>query len=228
MAPLPNLTLYRSDGACSIVCNALIRDLEIPHDAVRMKLGPNGVEPVDGSFTAASYRNIHHSGKVPALTVDGTPLIENAAILNFIASLTPQSRALTGGEDLLNRAYVISWMAWLSGTLHSHGGGFSMMFVPSRFTDKEEHHAMVQEKGRAFVRSGFAIIEKHLADRDYFVGDDVTIVDYNSLTFWLWGNRHGFEMKKNYPNFGKLIQKMEARKGVREALLDEKQVISFD
>jgi glutathione S-transferase len=227
MAPIPSLKLYRFDGACSIVCNALLRDLEIPFEAVLVKPGPDGTGAQDGSFSAAEYRKIHHMGNVPALTVDNVPLTENTAVLTYIASLTPQGRSLTGGDNLLDRAYVVSWTSWMAGTMHSYGGGYGLLFRPVKFTDKEEDYPMVQEKGRKLLKICYDRIEKHLEGRDYFVSNEVTIVDYYSIVFWLWGNKHGFALTENYPNYGRLIKKMEARKGVREALVDEKQIITF-
>ncbi|KAL2214533.1 glutathione S-transferase [Sarocladium strictum] len=228
MSTASEIKLFRFDGSCSIVPHMLLLDLDIPFEPVLITAGPDGAEAADGSVSAAEYRKIHHMGNVPALTIDGVPLTENIAILNYIASLSPQHKSLTGGDDPLTRAQVLSWEVYMSGTMHSYGGGYGLLYRPNKFVDKEELYPMVQEKGRKWLKVCYDRIEKHLEGRDCFIGDDVTIVDFYSVVFWLWGNKQGFKLTENYPNYGRVIQRMEKRKGVREAMVKEQQVFTFD
>lgn len=111
--------------------------------------------------------------------------------------------------------------------MHSCGGGYGLLYRPVKFTDNEEHYSMVQEKRWKHLKICNDRIETHLEGKEYFVGDDVTIVDYCSIVFWLWGNKKVFGLTEKYPNYGRVIKNMEARNGVREALIEEKKAITF-
>ena len=123
-APLPALTLYRIDGACSLAAHITLRELEIPFTAARMIINQTTqkAEAADGTLTYEEYvREIHPNGQVPALEVHfpdlsppspsspGSPtprtnyppnkivaITENPAILLYIADL---AASLPATED---------------------------------------------------------------------------------------------------------------------------------
>ena len=213
------IKLYRYDGACSFAPHALLRHLAVPFHDVKMKEGPNGVVPADGSFTRAEYLQIHPSGYVPALTVDGHAVTEAPAVLAMIARLAPdreQGLRLLGETDL-EQAEVIHWMAWLSGTLHSQG--FAMYWRPERFVkDKTDYYPAVKQRGAEIIKASFERIEKRLLGKSYAVGDHLTLADFNLYFFWGWGKQQGFSMDENYPNWGKVLKRVEELEGVRKAM----------
>lgn len=232
MAQYPELEFYRFDGACSIVTHVLFRELDIPFKEVRT--GPdleNGgsMMSTNRDFDQEDYKKrVHYNGYTPGLLVDGKPLTEMTAMMSYLVSLSSKGEGLDGGEDPFKRAQVVSWNTWFSGTMHGHGGGYGMLYRPQRFVDDEKLHPVVQEKARQLIVKNYKRIEEHLADREYFVGSTLTLPDYYSIIFWLWGNKMGFEMKTNYPNFGRLIKRLESRKAVREVLEKEGQKFSYD
>jgi len=60
--------------------------------------------PEKGGTQTESYRSLNYQGKVPSLEHDGTVVNESAAILNYIAALSP-SKNLMPLNDLRLRAY---------------------------------------------------------------------------------------------------------------------------
>jgi len=60
--PLPSLTLYRRNGACTLASHILLTHLNIPFTEVIMDIGEGGLHAADGSLSNAEYRKIHHSG----------------------------------------------------------------------------------------------------------------------------------------------------------------------
>ncbi|KAK4093838.1 hypothetical protein Purlil1_2172 [Purpureocillium lilacinum] len=219
---MPQLTLYRANGACSFVPHAILEELGIDFTTVLLKRGPDGFDAADGSLTNTEYRKtIHHMGYVPALRVNNEDIItEMPAILTLISSLAPE-RGLSG-DSLVQRAKVLEWLAWLSGSLH--GMGFGMRFRPARFTNDENLHETVRERGKSLVDAGFSRIDKLLDGKVFPVGEKETVVDYNLVIFWYWGREIGLSLDK-FPRYAGLIKRMEAKESIkRVAAIEEKKL----
>ncbi|TGJ84199.1 hypothetical protein E0Z10_g4553 [Xylaria hypoxylon] len=229
---MSQITLYYVNGACSLVPHMLLRQLGISFKAVPMRLRPgdNGLEAVDGSLSNAEYRKINPAGYVPVLVVDGEVITENFAILTMIALLSPDKEAEKAflGRDSLERVRVTEWMAWLSDTPHSQGYG--AFLHPKRFVEgNTEMYPAVKAKGMKNIEYSYDTIEKRLQDRAYVVGEHLTVVDLFIYVLWGWGERHAhIEMKDKYPAYGKLVQRVEALQGVREAVKAEGRELQFE
>lgn len=219
---MPALTFYRGNGACSFGLHVLLRELNIPFDTVLMKYDPvTSWSSVDDSLTNEAYRKIHPAGYVPCLVADSQPITENPAIFTYVALLAPPERSdsLLGASSPLNRARVVEWMTWLSGSLH--GYGYGMFFKPVRFSDDASQHEIIRERGAGLIRAAYDRIEGRLEGRDFFVGDAETIVDYYATIFWYWGRKYGFEVKEKYPNYTRLVARMEQKASLRAAAEEE-------
>lgn len=164
----------------------------------------------DGSLTNAEYRKIHHAGQVPALKVDDEVITENPAILGYIASLAPERNLL--GKTALEKARTAEWLAFLSNSLH--GLGYGLLLRPGRFSDNEEHHPALQEKGLWHIQNYYAHIEKSLAKKPFPVGDAETVVDFYMLAFFRWAAIKGIDTTP-YPNYHKLVKRIEAKESAQ-------------
>ncbi|SPJ74455.1 related to glutathione S-transferase GST-6.0 [Fusarium torulosum] len=220
---MPKLTLYRSNGACSLVPHALLRHFKVPFNAVRLKFGPDGLEAADGSFTNAQYRSIHPRGYVPALTVDNEVITEMPAILTFIASLIPNENLL--GITPIQRAKVLEWLVVLSGTLH--GIGYGAFLRPGRFSDDTAHHDAIQAKGARVVRECFQRIDDQLKGHEFMVGQALTVVDLNTYVFARWAHEADIDVKTEYTHYYQHLQRTEKLDGVKEAVEAEGLKLAF-
>lgn len=189
-----------------------------------MKWGANGVEAADGSLMNEDYRKIHHFGYVPALQINDTVITEMPAILTYIASLAPE-RHLLGRSDI-DRAKAVEWMVYLSGSLH--GLGFGKVFRPGRFSEDEKQFPSIVQQGKTFVANCFKRIDGLLKNVTFAVGQQDTVVDFNLVIFWYWGLEIGFPMQEEYPNYGKLIRRMEAKSSVQQVVKLEGKKLSFE
>ncbi|UNI18459.1 Glutathione transferase [Purpureocillium takamizusanense] len=214
---MPQLTLYRANGACSLIPHAVLEELGIKFNTVLLNRNPDGFDAADGSFTNAQYRNdVHHMGYVPALKVDGDIITEMPAVLTLISGLAPE-RGLSG-DGLVQRAKVLEWLAWLSGSLH--GMGYGMYFRPARFTDDKDLHETVRERGKSIIEASFARIDKLLQGKPFAVGERETLVDYNLVIFWYWARGVGLSLS-NFPHYAAVIKRMEAKDSIKRAIATE-------
>ncbi|ETS83090.1 hypothetical protein PFICI_04966 [Pestalotiopsis fici W106-1] len=219
--------LYQKSGACSLVPHALLYHLQAPFRAVPMAPDANGkYAAADGSLTHDEYvKRIHPSGYVPALDVgDGTIITEMPAVLNYIVNMAAgveggvnQQYADLVGRTALEKAQVLKWLAWLSGTLHAQG--FGALFRPARFVGgREDIYPTVQDKGREIIRMAFERINKALTGNQHLVGEHLTVADFNVYVFYRWGVQIGFDMAETYPEYTRVMRKVESLDGFKKAI----------
>ncbi|KAK2775771.1 glutathione s-transferase [Colletotrichum kahawae] len=199
----PNITLYRTNGACSLVPHSILTHFAIPFVAVEMEPTPDGTGGIggryraaDGSLTHEEYRHINPTGYVPCLVVtdngkpvinempdggfDTTVIAEMPAVLTHIASLVPERNLF--GRTAAQRAKAYEWVCWLSGTLHSLG--YAGVLRSERFVKGEEAKAEVIVRAQEVIDKCYARIDERLAGREFAVGEGLTVVDFNLYIFY--------------------------------------------
>lgn len=160
-------------------------------------------------------------GLVPALVVDGKTLTENPAVLMYIASLRPE-RKMAGGSDW-EKAKVLEWMAWLSGTLH--GAGVGAFLRPYRFTDEESAFPGIKKKALERFLGCLETIEAKIEDK-FAIGDEVTVVDFFLHVIWRWAGNMGVE-RENLTRWREVVKNVEKLEGMQRALEEEELPLEF-
>ncbi|KAI8316069.1 hypothetical protein K4K61_011098 [Colletotrichum sp. SAR11_59] len=224
--PTPNITLYRTNGACSLVPHSILTHFVVPFVAVEMEPTPDGTDGIggryraaDGSLTHEEYRRINPTGYVPCLVVDETVITEMPAVLTYIASLVPDQNLF--GRTAVQRAKAYEWVCWLSGTLHSLG--YAGILRPERFVHGEEAKVEVVARAQEVIDECYARIDERLAGREVAVGEGLTVVDFNLYIFYRWGCKAGTEMGRLYPNYERIARMVEGLDGVTKVVHVEKQ-----
>ena len=103
------MTLYFSPGACSLASHIGLEETGAPYEIKPILLAM-------GQQRTDSYLKINPRGKVPALSVDGKILIENTAILTYLARRFPEKRLMPA--DPAEEARCIATMCWFSSIVH--------------------------------------------------------------------------------------------------------------
>src|SRR5204862_3453305 len=130
------MTLYFSPGACSLASHIGLEETGAPYEAKPILLAK-------GQQRTAEYQKINPRGKVPALSVDGKILVENTAILTYLARRFPEKKLMP--TDPAEEARSIATMCWLSSIVHPSCQHYRR---PERFADGEAAQAAVKETGR--------------------------------------------------------------------------------
>ncbi|KAF7195437.1 Glutathione S-transferase GST-6.0 [Pseudocercospora fuligena] len=225
---MPEITLYRADGSCSMAANAILKELQIPYKSIRMQAGQKGFAEgyqgtTDGSMSIEEYkRKINPSGHVPALVVDGDVITENPAILTYLGSLKPDRRLL--GSTSLEQIRVLEWLVWLSGSLHSPG--FGAYLRPYRFSDDESSFESIKEKGRKTILQCYSRIEARV-DGKHAVGDRLTVVDVFLHVFYRWAKLLDLDMESCYPRWTELVREVESLQSLQDAMKEERETLLF-
>jgi glutathione S-transferase len=205
------LTLYFSPGACSFASHIGLEETGAPYELKPILLAK-------GQQRTETYLKINPRGKVPALDADGKILVENTAILTYLARRFPEKRLMPA--DPLEEARCISTMCWFSSIVHP---SYQRAMRPERFADGEAAQAAVKETGRKNFWANCQEIDSMLQGKDWIMGSQYTLVDPYALVFYGWGVRGGFPMKE-LSAYTAFQERMLQRPTVRKALDDEQKV----
>ena len=227
-APQP-LTLYLKPGACSLAPHSVLAHVGLGYKIVLMKQAANGnstysrYEAADGSLPHDEFLKINPKGFVPTLVLgEGSDAVitEMPAVMTYIGSIAPQDLNLLG-TDIISRAKVVEWLAWLSGAVHSNG--FGAFWRPGRFADDSNAETMqnIRRRGEEVLTKAFATIEGKLEGKEFAVGEALTVVDFLLFVLWWWWYGLKPQSKEKYPNYARLAQKVRALDGVNKAIVAE-------
>ena len=178
------LTLYFCPGACSLASHIGLEETGAPYEATPILL-PKGQQRTE------NYLKINPRGKVPALSVDGKILVENTAILTYLARRFPEKKLMP--SDPADEARCIGTMCWFSSVVHP---SYQRLHRPERFADSEVAHSAVKENGRKTFWANCQEIDAMFKGNEWIMGSEYTLVDPYALVFYGWGARGGFPMKE--------------------------------
>jgi GST-like protein len=177
---------------------------------------PYEVVPVDtrkGEQHAASFRAINPNGKLPAIvdTEGGREVrvFDSTAILIYLGEKTGTFMGSPG-----DRGELLSWLMFIGTGIGPYSGQAvhfqraapeQLPYAINRFRREAERH--------------YEILDKHLAGRNFIVGDSYTIAD---ISGWGWIDRAavvlgGEDPLGPYPNLKRWFQAIDARPAVARA-----------
>jgi len=102
------MKLYTKPGACSLTDHIVLEWIGKPFE-VKVLTGAEMKQP--------EYLAINPAGAVPALVDGDFKLTQNAAILNYLADLNPESH-LGGDGTPKSRADINRWLSFLNADVH--------------------------------------------------------------------------------------------------------------
>lgn len=147
-------------------------------------------------------------GKVPALRLDdGKVLISSPLIAGFIDEKYPDPRFIP--QDFEARMEVRRWEAMADGSMDA----VSATLYETRFHDEAKRSAAWLDRQRKKFEAGFSALEAMLEDRNWCVGDGISLADVSiacHLGFINLRVPHYFPQEK-YPRLARLWKRMEQR-----------------
>ncbi|HUN50624.1 MAG TPA: glutathione binding-like protein [Candidatus Sulfotelmatobacter sp.] len=156
------LQLYFSPMACSLASRIALMEAGIEARYHAVDIFAKKVL-ADGS----DFRTVSSKGAVPVLVLeDGQRLTENAAVLQYIADLRPESGlAPPPGEP--DRYRLQEWLSFVGSEVHK---GF---LFPTFWYKSEAAKAGARER----IGQSLSVAAAHLEKRDYLVGERFSVAD---------------------------------------------------
>ena len=184
----------------------LLEELGLPYEPV----------PVDtrkGEQFAADYLEVNPNSKVPAIVDGDVRVFDSNAILLFLADR--EQRFVPLATDSAVRGSMLSWMMFIASGI----GPFSGQSVHFRHMAPEPKEYALNRYDYEAHRH-WKIIESHLAESHYMLGNEYSIVD---MAFWGWARVVPFVLGTGdatwatYPQVKRLLDEINTRPAAARA-----------
>ena len=150
-----------------------LAEKQIPHELVVVDMAAR-------RHRQQPYLSLNPYGRVPTLEEDGFVLFESTAILNYLPR--QYGRPLPWCLPMhTGRALVDMHMKLCDLQLTRYSG---TIIFPKRFLPKERWNAAAMAEAKAEIEKHLAILDKHLADKTYLVGEQFRSPTCATCHFW--------------------------------------------
>ena len=205
------LKLYYAPGTCSTASHIGLEESGAKYDSQALAFATSEQKTPE-------YLSVNPRGRVPALVVDEGTIVENTAILDYIAGkYAPQLMP----TDPVQRARAISLMAWFSNNVHP---AFTHIGRPERFATDASVFDHLKAVGRDNFLSALKEIDGIIGGNPWVMGEQFTVVDGYALVFYGWGKRIGLPVG-DLKNYTAWKDRMLARPAVMRVLEREKSIL---
>jgi len=153
---------------------------------------PEFVDFFNGATRTRAYRDeVNEMGEVPVLVDGDVKLSQSGVIQRYISDRTGKF----GGKDD-ERYEVLRWVLWDNHKLSSQAGmtRFLTNFLPE---DRRPAEVISFMQGR--LKSAYQVLDTHLKDRDWIVGDGLTSADISCCGYLYYPEPFGFD-RADWPN----------------------------
>jgi glutathione S-transferase len=191
------MKLYEFAPTRSIRARWTLQELGVDFEPIPVNL-------VAGEHRRPEFLRINPAGKVPVLVDGDLVLTESVAIVTYLAEKYPDKGLMP--TDLKQRAQVNRWLLFAATELEQP------LWRISR------HTALYPEEKRLpgdvlLARQEFGamadVLDKHMHQRQFVVGDGVTVADFVVAYTLDWANE--FQLLNGFPELLEYMKRMYAR-----------------
>lgn len=168
---------------------------------------PTFVDYFSGETREAPYREaVNEMGEAPVLLHGPERLAQSGVILHYLS----KQFGKFGGSDEHARREILGWILF-----DNHK--FTSYFATHRFLNclaPTEPDPAVAQFLRTRAEAAFAIVDKHLAGRDFMVGDEPTIADISMVGYLYYPpDETGFDIGNDFPNIARWLDRVRSLDG---------------
>ncbi len=179
--------------------------------ALALELSGLDWEPVKIDFFGGEGRspefrsNLNVMGEAPVMIDGDVTLTQSGVIQDYIS----EKSGKFGGKDAAERREILRWILWDNHKLSSMAGvtRFLMNFLPE---DKQPKEVIAFNLGR--LQAAYAVLDAHLAGRDWIVGDGITNADLTCCGYLYYPEPFGFD-RAEFPNIDAWLTRLSATPG---------------
>lgn len=183
--------MYRLHGFCqsgnSFKVAFALRAMGLPYEDVF-------VDFMNGATRAPEWReSTNEMGEAPVLEFDGRRMTQSGVILTYLADRHGQFGGRAAGE----KQEILRWILFDN---HKFTSYFASYRFSKAFGSQPPDPAVMNWlKGR--VDGAYGIVDKHLAGREWMVGDSPTIADFSLSGYVFFPfEESGYDVEGRFPN----------------------------
>lgn len=194
------LIFYSSPMSTATITELVLEELGIAHDRVRLDLKKGETKNPD-------FLKLNPNGRVPCIVHDGTPIWESAAITMYLGETFGVDNGLYPAPGPA-RGRAMTWITWTNVTVSEAFYRYSRN--TSEWFPAENQNAAAGAIGKTDTANCLRILDEHLAQNQYMLGSQYTLVDthLNSFTDWLRYSKFDFSA---YPHLNEWSARCTSR-----------------
>jgi glutathione S-transferase len=163
-----SIVFYAAPQSSASPVTCALAELGVPHERVTLNLA-------QGDQHKPEFLALNPNGKVPTLVIDGTPLFEALAILQWLGDRFGVEKQLWPRADTPERLEALSWTTW---SYVQFGSALTRLFhSSSERMPKELHHPAMAQATQQELQGLLALLDARLAQRAYLLGADFSLAD---------------------------------------------------
>jgi glutathione S-transferase len=167
------------------------------------KWEPRFVDVFNGETRTPEYRAINEMGEVPVLEHRGRLLSQSGVILDYLAGHFGKF----GGTGDDERREILRWILWDNHKLTSYIATLRWMVHLAKVGELQVHEFL---RGR--VKGSLGILDSHLKNQKFAVGEKPTIADLSMCGYLYWPEEFGVSWS-DYPRIGAWLERIRALPG---------------
>ena len=161
------------------------------------------------NFAPPELKNVHPLGKSPVIEHDGRVVAESGAIIEYLSATFGGGR-FTPATDAPDYWDYVQWM-------HFSEGSAMLPFLLALYTSRlGDAAAPLMPRIGGEIENHLNYIEQSLDGREFFLGSDISAVDFQMSFVGEIANAQG--MLANRPNLKGFVDRIQARPGYKSAL----------
>ena len=165
------IKFYYSPRSSATRCQLALEELGVPYEKIRIHLDK-------GEQKAPDFLAINPNGKIPALVDGDVKLFESLAIILYLGERYGSEKGLWPKAGTREQGEALSWTLWSASEIHHALFGVVMNGCDIPWAHpKEKRSAFIAEEGRKGWAASIAILDRHLAGRDYLLGKSYSLAD---------------------------------------------------
>ena len=205
-------TLYWNHGSASLTAHAALEESGASYKLRYLDMDK-------GDHKSPAYLKINPNGKVPALAIEGGPVMfETVAIALAIAERHPDSGLAPAIGDPARPLYL-QWLVHLTNTIQPI---YVQYYYPERSTTNPAHVEEVKAKAQEMIGEAWGRIDRYLADAGpYMIGKRFSAADLPVIMLSHWREAQP-EMLTRNRHVARLVELVSARPAVARVLKENK------
>jgi len=201
------ITLYAAPMSSATPVVWALKELEVPHELVMLELtGKVHKQP--------EFLKLNPNGKVSTLVVDGTPMFEAVAIMQWLGDRFGVSKSLWPAADAPARLTALSWSTWAYVT---YGAAIHRLnYAGSPRVSPELHSPAQVAHYKNELRQLLDILTTKLEHSDYLLGSTFSLLDLIVNTSVTYGTYCGASIEA-HPRIVAWSARCHDRRAFKEA-----------
>lgn len=200
------LTFYYAPGTCAVATHLALEAAGAPYQAVKLDFKAQ-------QQRTPEYLKVNPKGRVPALATERGVLTETPALLQYVAQSFPQS-GLAPLDDIFLLAKMNEFNSYLCSTVHPYHAHKARS---ARWADDPAAWESMQKKAPQNMADGFALMEEHMVQGPWVLGDRFSTSDLYLFTIGRWLPGHDVDVAR-YPKVAALMDRLQQRPQVQKVL----------